>query len=140
MVFIARLWINIDRKRSDFFEFFYLSILLIWLSGCAALCDAKSSGVGLQVALVIGRLSPPSPTRRVAARLFYQPALLQDHSYQLILVDLSLAFGFQPAYGFVMLDIFHSSPLSGVTLFPANRSTLAVGATDMPKALKASTD
>src|ERR1700722_5551987 len=99
IVVIARLWINIDRKRSDFFEFFYLSILLIWLSGCAA----KSSGIGLQVALVIRRLSPPSPTSRFAARLFCQPALLQDHSYQLILVDLSLAFGFQPAYGFVML-------------------------------------
>jgi len=29
--------------------------------------------------------------------------LLQDHSYQLVLVDLSLAFGFQPAHSFVML-------------------------------------
>jgi hypothetical protein len=90
MVVIARLWINIDRKRSDFFEFFYPSILLIWLSGC----DAKSSGIGLQVALVIRRLSPPSPTSRFGARLFHQPALLEDHSYQLILIDLSLAFGF----------------------------------------------
>ena len=94
MVVIARLWINIDRKRSDFFEFFYLSFLLIWLSGNAALCNAKPPGVRLQVALVIRRLSPPSPTSRFGARLFHQPALLQDHCYQLILVDLSLAFGF----------------------------------------------
>src|SRR5271166_2634415 len=99
MVVIARLWLNIDRKRSDFFEFFYLSILFIWPSGC----DAKSSGIGLQVALVIRRSSPPSPTSRFSARLFHQPALLQDHSYQLVLVDLSLAFGFQPAHSFVML-------------------------------------
>jgi hypothetical protein len=47
MVIITRLWINIDRKRSDFFEFFYLSFLSICLSGNAALCSRKPSGIGL---------------------------------------------------------------------------------------------
>jgi hypothetical protein len=76
MMVIARLWINIDWKWSDFFEFFYLSFLLIWLSGNAALCNAKPPGIRLQVALVIRRLSPPPPTGGFAARLFHQAALL----------------------------------------------------------------
>jgi hypothetical protein len=49
-------------------------------------------------------LSPPPPTSGFAARLFHQAALLQDHSYQLVLIDHSLAFGFQSAQGFVMLS------------------------------------
>jgi hypothetical protein len=103
MVVIARLWINIDWKWSDFFEFFYLTSLLCWLSGNVAMYNAEPSGIGLQVALAIRRLSPPPPTSCFAARLFYQVALLQDHSYQLVLIDHSLAFGFQSAQRFVML-------------------------------------
>jgi hypothetical protein len=34
--------INIDCKWSDFFEFFYLSFLLIWLSGNATLCKGSA--------------------------------------------------------------------------------------------------
>lgn len=74
MVVIARLWINIDWKWSDFFEFFYLSFLLCWLSGNVAMCNAEPSGIGLQVALAIRRLSPPPPTSGFAARLFHQAA------------------------------------------------------------------
>ena len=49
-----------------------------------------------QILVRLGELLRYPPRHRM-------PALLQDHSYQLVLIDHSLAFGFQSAQSFVML-------------------------------------
>jgi hypothetical protein len=72
------LWIKIHWKGSDFFEFFDLRFRFSPSSSRAPISGAERSYAGL-LALPFKRLPVPLAASCLAAGLFHQAALLQDH-------------------------------------------------------------